>query len=79
MEYSYSDVPTIKAFAKDSTFIRAITGPFGSGKSSGCDIEIYRRAVGQEPSPDGVRKTRFAAVRNSYPQLRDTTIPTFMH
>jgi hypothetical protein len=79
MEYSYSDVPTLKAFAKDNTFIRAITGPFGSGKSSACCIEIYRRAVAQEPSSDGVRKTRFAAVRNSYPQLRDTTMPTWSH
>jgi hypothetical protein len=78
-EYSYSDVPTIKKFAKDSTFMRAITGPFGSGKSSGCCMELYRKAVDQDPDSEGVRRTRFAAVRNSYPQLRDTTKQTWDH
>lgn len=31
----------------------------------------------QRPSPDGIRRTRFAVVRNSYLQLKDTTIKTF--
>ena len=75
-EYSYKTVPTIKTFNRDLSFITALMGPFGSGKSSGCVIKLIERAMAQEPSPDGVRRTRFAVVRNSYPQLRDTTIPT---
>lgn len=51
-------------------------GPFGSGKSSGCVIELVRRAQAQKPGPDGVRRTRFAVVRNTYGMLRDTTMKT---
>jgi hypothetical protein len=74
--YSYATVPTIRKFNKDLSFITALMGPFGSGKSSGCVIKLVERAMAQEPGPDGVRRTRWAIVRNSYPQLRDTTIPT---
>ena len=52
-----------------------VTG--NSGKSSGCVQEIIRRAHEQKPSPDGIRRTRWAVIRNSYLQLRDTTIKTF--
>ena len=53
-----------------------ITG--NSGKSSGCVIEDIRRAHEQAPGPDGIRRTRSVVVRNSYGQLKDTTIKTFM-
>lgn len=48
-----------------------------SGKSSACVMEIMRRASLQEPGPDGIRRSRWAVVRNSYGQLKDTTIRTF--
>lgn len=78
-EYSYQHAPTLLEFSKSNTFIRAAMGPFGSGKSSACVIEIVKRALAQLPSPDGIRRTKFAVIRNSVPQLRDTTIPTFMY
>lgn len=77
IRYSYRDAPTVKAFARDDTFLRGLQGPFGSGKSSGCVIEIVRRAMAQEPGPDGVRRTRWAIIRNTYGQLNDTSIKTF--
>jgi hypothetical protein len=76
--YSYSDVPTIKKFANSNKRIRGLMGSFGSGKSSGCIMEIIRRAHEQAPSQDGIRRTRWAIIRNSYPQLKDTTIRTVM-
>ena len=75
--FDYSDVPTIRKFANDNTRIRCIMGPFASGKSSGCVIEIFSRAQNQKPGPDGVRRSRWVVVRNSYLQLKDTTIKTF--
>lgn len=75
--YDYADVPTIRDFSRDDTFIRGLMGPFGSGKSSGCVMDILRRAQQQEPGPDGIRRTRWAVIRNTYPQLKDTTIKTF--
>lgn len=77
--YDYAHVPTIRQFSRSNARVRGIVGPFGSGKSSGCVIEIPRRAQGQLPSPDGIRRTRFAVVRNTYRQLKDTTIKTFFH
>jgi hypothetical protein len=41
-------------------------------------VEIFRRALQQKPDANGVRKTRWAVVRNSYPQLRTTTIKTWL-
>lgn len=75
--YDYTDVKTVKRFALSNDRIRCIMGPFGSGKSSGCVMEIVRRANMQAPGPDGIRRTRWAVVRNSYGQLKDTTIKTF--
>lgn len=78
IKYSYNDVPTIREFAQSNAFIRGILGPLGSGKSSGCVVEIIRRGMAQRPGPDGVRRTRWVVIRGTYPQLRDTTIKTFM-
>lgn len=76
IRYSYQHVPTIKQFSQSDAFVRGLMGPFGSGKSSGCVIELMKRAQAQSPMPDGVRRTRWACIRNTYPQLNDTTIKT---
>lgn len=76
IKYSYAPVPTIEAFAQDNSFIRGLQGAFGSGKSSGSVIELVNRAQAQRRSPDGIRHSRWAVVRNSFPELRDTTIKT---
>lgn len=75
--YDYTDVPTLKRFALSNKRVRCAMGPFGSGKSSAMVMELIRRAHEQKPSPDGIRRTRWAVVRNSYGQLKDTTIKTF--
>jgi hypothetical protein len=56
----------------DDSFGRLIAGPVGSGKTTACIIELFRRACEQAPAPDGVRYTRFAIVRNTLKQLKDT-------
>ena len=45
-----------------------------SGKSSACVMEIIRRAHEQKASPDGIRRSRWAVVRNCYSD--DTEILT---
>ena len=64
--YDYSDVLTIKRFNECDKFFRLLMGPFGSGKSSGCWAEIIDRGMEQQPSYDGVRRTKWAVVRNCY-------------
>jgi hypothetical protein len=75
--YDYSDVPTVKRFALCNDRVRLILGPFGSGKTSGCIMEIMRRAQEMTPCYDGIRRSRWAVVRNTYAQLKDTTIRSF--
>ena len=77
ISYDYGPVPMIREFSRSDKLIRGLVGPFGSGKSSGCVVEILRRSMAQKPGADGIRRTRWACIRNSYPQLRDTTIKTF--
>ena len=72
------DGNVLKSFMKDQTFFRGIRGPVGSGKSVACCVEVFRRALEQQKSPDGKRKSRWAIIRNTNPQLRTTTIKTWL-
>ena len=69
--------PVAKAFMKDRSFVRGIRGPVGSGKSVASCMELMRIAVTQKPNDSGIRRTRFAVIRNTNPQLKTTTIKTW--
>jgi hypothetical protein len=56
------------------SFGRLIAGPVGSGKTTACLFELFRRACEQAPAPDGFRYTRFAIVRQTLKQLKDTVL-----
>ena len=79
-EFNY-DAPGAEAqrFFGSDKFVRGLRGPVGSGKSvAGC-IEIFRRSLGQQKSSkDGKRKTRWAVIRNTGPELKTTTIKTWL-
>lgn len=77
IEYDYTPVPTVWRFSQSRKFIRGLMGPFGSGKSSGCVMELVQLAA-RQPAVDDVRRSRFAVVRNTYGQLRDTSIKTWL-
>jgi hypothetical protein len=68
---------TVANFMKSNFRDRLINGPVGSGKSSGCCVEIRRRAEETPAGTDGVRRSRWGVVRNTYRELEDTTIKTF--
>lgn len=77
----YTPSPTGKQFHEardvDSGFVRAIMGPIGSGKSVTCVLDLLMIAMNQEPDVSGVRRTKFAIIRNTYRELLDTTVSTF--
>ena len=78
IDLDFSTAPTTWNFLQSDAFVRGLMGPVGSGKSYACAAEIMMRAVRQKPSPlDGIRYTRFVIVRNSYPELKTTTIKTW--
>lgn len=74
----YRASPTLSKFHQSNAFVRGLMGPVGSGKSTACAIELFRRAQEQAPGPDGVRRTKWVVVRNSYRELLDTTVPTWL-
>jgi hypothetical protein len=61
----------------DPSFVRGLMGPVGSGKSSTCCVDIVMKALKQAPDKRGVRRSRWAVIRNTYPELKSTTIKTW--
>ena len=76
IEISYTAEPTLARFHASDKFVRGIRGPIGTGKSVGMCMEIFSRALRQE-AHKGVRRSRWAAIRNTYPELKSTTINTW--
>ena len=68
--------PVAAAFHASNAFVRGLLGPVGSGKSSSCCAEILSRALEQKPY-NGVRRSRWIVTRNTYPELKSTTIKTW--
>lgn len=75
----YAPGPVAKAFLKDESFITGIRGPFGSGKSVTVVMKLMRNARLQTKvkAKDGWARRRTAIIRNTYPELRTTTMNTF--
>lgn len=65
---------TVADFMVSEAFFRLIAGPVGSAKTTGCIFELYRRAAEQARGPDGKRRTRFAIVRQTLQQLKQTVL-----
>lgn len=71
-EVRYEASPTAARFHNDSeSFVRGLMGPVGSGKSVACTAEVFRRMNEQG-------KSRWAVIRNTYRELEDTTLRTWM-
>ena len=78
----YTPAPIVGQFIQDfipgNLFYSFIVGPFGSGKTAGSIMKIVYMASLQAPSPiDGVRRSRCVVVRNTAPQLSDTTLKSW--
>ena len=74
---TYIAEPTAVRFHASPARVRGVKGPIGTGKSVMCVAEILRLAAEQKPWVDGVRRSRGVAIRNSYPELKSTTIKTW--
>lgn len=77
MQIKYTAEATAARFHADNSFVRGIMGPIGSGKSVACCMEIFSRAIRQTVGSDGKRSSRWAVIRNTYPELKSTTIRTW--
>ena len=73
---AYRAERTPARFHASDSFFRGLRGPLGSGKSVACAVEVMRRCLMQEPFKN-VRRSRWAIIRNTYGELRTTTIRTW--
>ena len=73
-QIDYKAPPTCGAFMQSASFGRLLAGPVGSGKTTACIFELLRRSCEQAQSSDGIRHTRWAIVRQTLRQLKDTVL-----
>lgn len=71
---NYKAPLTLAEFMRSDAFGRLVAGPVGSGKTTACVIELLRRSIEQKPARDGLGYTRFAIVRQTLKQLKDTVL-----
>lgn len=69
--------PIARAFLRDQSFVCGIRGPIGSGKSTVSVMKLIRNCSKQAKAPDGKRHRRTAIIRNTFPELKTTTIKTW--
>lgn len=73
----YPAGPICRNFVASDAFICGILGPIGSGKSTGAVMKLIRNMQKQMRGRDGWRRRRTAVIRNTYPELKTTTIKTW--
>jgi phage terminase large subunit len=73
-------IPTVtgQSFHDDSSFVKLIMGPYGSGKSTLCVNHIVRAACAMPAWHNGRRRLRCAIVRNTSGELQSTTLQTWL-
>lgn len=72
----YNPLPTIRRFHESGAQVRCIVGPVGSGKTSGAAWELCYYLPKFLFDEHKIKQTRWVVVRNTYPELRDTTMRT---
>lgn len=74
LEFTYKPQgPTLERYILSQTQRACICGPLGSGKTNASCWKMFRIMCAQQPDAQGFRRTRFAAIRNTYPDLLGTT------
>lgn len=68
----------LKQYYEDRSSVSLIIGPLGSGKTFQTCQKILKIASEQEPDANGVRSTRWFAIRNTYSDLMTTTIKDWL-
>jgi len=72
------DYPTLNAFMRSRARVSCIIGPLGSGKTFGACQRILLQMCEQPPNDQGIRPSRWAAVRNTRGEVMSTTARDFL-
>jgi hypothetical protein len=79
MQLNYTAPPTCANMMLSPAFVRVIMGPVGSGKTTACIMELLRRSIEQRQGPDGIRRTRWAVVRQTLAQMKMTVLADILN
>lgn len=71
--FNYVMSPTGKLLHESDKPVKMICGPYGSGKSCACAVDVLSYACAQAPAADNVRYTRIGVIRSTYNELLTTT------
>jgi hypothetical protein len=69
--------PVAAEFLKDRSYVSGIMGPVGSGKSSVAAMKLMMMAL-EQPVTGTVKDSRWLVTRNTYGELKSTTIKTWL-
>lgn len=64
----------LERFVASRKFVKIIRGPLGSGKTTGTAFNVFQLICQQKANKMRERKSRVAVIRNTYPDLTNTTI-----
>lgn len=79
VEFAYEPQgPTLERYILEREQRTFICGPLGSSKTNASCWKSFRIMLEQAPNVNGVRKTRLAAIRNTYPDLMGTTVKDWL-
>lgn len=70
----YTPVPSVEAYLRSTAFQSFIVGPVGSTKTTASIMKVLYESAQVAKSRDGIRRSRYAIVRNTRQQLLDSTI-----
>lgn len=70
--------PILADYMRSWERVELIMGPLGSGKTVQSCQKIFQAMCNQAPNREGVRPSRFYAVRNTFPDLTTTTIKDWL-
>lgn len=72
------DGEVLRQFLRCRKHVSVVRGSIGSGTSTACIMKMWMISCEQKPNSDGVRKTRWAVCRNTFPDLKNTTVKTWL-
>lgn len=72
------DGAKLRAFLLSTACVVCIQGPVRSGKTVAAIMRIMKAAMEVEPDHTGKRRSRWLVVKQSYPDLMATVIPTWL-
>jgi len=68
----------LRQYHLDRSRVSFVMGPLGAAKTFQTCQKLLAIMTQQKPNPEGIRPTRFFAVRNTYPDLETTTITDWL-